>query len=98
VHRPDWPWRASPWEPRGRSARLTASSPTYGEVTVVIVDAPGQDRAALCCQATSMSAPWLLRRWRRRTWIAYCCRPLKPLLAVEACQVHREEAYEGQVG
>ena len=30
VHRPDWPWRESPWEPQGRYARLTATSPTYG--------------------------------------------------------------------
>ena len=44
VHQPDWPWRASPWEPRVRYARLTVTSPTYGEVTVVIVDEPGQDR------------------------------------------------------
>ena len=44
VHQPVWPWRASPWEPGVRYARLTATSPTYGEVTVVIVDEPGQDR------------------------------------------------------
>jgi hypothetical protein len=28
VHRPDWPWRESPWEPHVRYARLTATSPT----------------------------------------------------------------------
>ena len=27
VHRPDWPWRDSPWEPRVRSARLTGHQP-----------------------------------------------------------------------
>jgi hypothetical protein len=95
VHRPDWPWRDSPWEPRVRYARLTATSPTYGVVTVVIVDEPGQDRYYLFCRATSMSAPCLLRRWRRRTWIEFVFRTLKHLLATEACQVHSEDAYYG---
>jgi hypothetical protein len=39
-----WPWRDHPWEPRVRYVRLRATSPTYGAVTVVIVDEPGQDR------------------------------------------------------
>lgn len=97
VHQPGWPWRASPWEPRVRYARLTATSPTYGEVTVVIVDEPGQDRYYLFCQATSMSAPCLIRRWRRRTWIEFVFRTLKHLLAAEACQVHSEDAYYGHL-
>ena len=97
VHQRDWPWRDSPWEPRVRYARLTATSPTYGAVTVVIVDEPGQDRYYLFCQATSMTAPWLIRRWRRRTWIEHCFRTLKHLLAAEACQVHNEDAYYGHL-
>jgi DDE superfamily endonuclease len=97
VHRPDWPWRDSPWEPRVRYARLTATSPTYGEVTVVIVDEPGKDRYYLFCRATSMSAPWLIRRWRRRNWIEFVFRTLKHLLATEACQVHSEDAYYGHL-
>jgi hypothetical protein len=95
VHPPGWPWRASPWEARGRYARRTATRPTDGEVTVVSVAEPGQDRSDLCGQATSMSAPWLRRRWRRRHWIAPCCRPVQPLLAAEACQVHSADAYAG---
>jgi hypothetical protein len=95
VHQPVWPWRDSPWEPRVRYARLTATSPTYGVVTVVIVDEPGHDRYYLFCRATSMSAPCLLRRWRRRTWIEFVFRTLKHLLATEACQVHSEDAYYG---
>jgi hypothetical protein len=97
VHQSDWPWRDSPWEPQVRYARLTATSPTYGEVTVVIVDQPGQDRYYLFCRATSMSAPWLIRRWRRRTWIEFVFRTLKHLLAAEACQVHSEDAYYGHL-
>ena len=97
VHRPDWPWRESPWEPQVRYARLTATSPTYGEVTVVIVAQPGQDCYDLFCRATAMSAPWLIRRWRRRTWIAFVFRTLKHLLAAEAYQVHSEDAYYGHV-
>jgi hypothetical protein len=97
VHQADWPWRDSPWEPQVRYARLTATSPTYGEVTVVIVAQPGQDGYYLFCRATSMSAPWLIRRWRRRTWIEFVFRTLKHLLAAEACQVHSEDAYYGHL-
>ena len=44
-----------------------------------------------------MSAPCLIRRWRRRTWIAFIFRTLKHLLAAEACQVHSADAYDGHV-
>jgi hypothetical protein len=97
VHQPDWPWRESPWEPRVRYARLTATSPTYGEVTVVIVDEPGQDRFYLLCLETTRSAPQLIRRWRRRSWIEFVFRTLKHLLATESCQAHSEDAYYGHL-
>jgi len=97
VQRPDWPWRATPWEPRGREARLPAPSPTSGEVTVVIVAAPGQDRSSLWWRATSLSAPWLMRRWRRRPWSACVLRTLQHLVATEACQVHSAAAYSGHL-
>src|SRR5712692_10624152 len=69
-----WPWRDHPWEPRVRYARLRATSPTSGGVTVVIVDEPGQDRFSLLCLETTLSAPQRIRRWRRRTWIAFVLR------------------------
>ena len=97
LHGPDWPWRAHPWEPHVRYTRLRAQSPTYGAVAIVIVDEPGQDRFYLICLATALSAPQLIRRWRRRTWIEYCFRTLKHLLATEACQVHSEDAYYGHL-
>lgn len=37
-------WRTHPWEPRVRYVRSQATSPTYGAVTVVIVDESGEDR------------------------------------------------------
>ncbi len=97
VTRLDWPWRDSPWEPRVRYARLRGTSPTYGPVTVVIVDEPGEDRFYLMCLATSIPAPRLIRLWRRRSWIEYCFRTLKHLLATEACQVQSEDAYYGHL-
>ena len=66
-------------------------------VTIVIVDEPGQDRFYLMCLATSVMAPQLIRRWRRRSWIESCVRTLKHLVATEACQVHREGAYYGHL-
>ncbi len=92
-----WPWRDHPWEARVRYVRLWATSPTYGAVTVVIVDEPGQDRFYLLCLETTLSAPQLIRRWRRRNWIEFVFRTLKHLLATESCQAHREDAYYGHL-
>ena len=77
--------------------RLRATSPTYGPVTVVIVDEPGQDRVSLFCRETERSAPQLIRRWRRRSWIEFVFRTLKHLLVTESCQVHSEDAYYGHL-
>jgi len=93
IHGEGWPWRQHPWEPRVRYVRLRAPSPTYGKVTVVIVDEPDHDRFSLLCLETTRSAPQLIRRWRRRTWIAFVFRTLKHLLATEACQRRSEDAY-----
>jgi hypothetical protein len=77
--------------------RLRAISPTYGAVTVVMVDAPRQDRFYLLCVETTVSGPQLIRRWRRRHWIECVLRVLKHLLATEACQVHSADAYSGHL-
>jgi len=97
IHGQGWPWRQSPWEPGVSYVRLRATSPTYGQVTIVIVDEPGQDRFYLLCLETTLSAPQLIRRWRRRTWIEFVFRTLKHLLATEACQVRSEDAYYGHL-
>jgi hypothetical protein len=97
VHQADWPWRESPWEPHVRYARLAATSPTYGKVTVIIVDEPGQDRFYLLCVETERSAPQLIRRWRRRSWIEFVFRTLKHLLATASWQGHSEDAYYGHL-
>jgi hypothetical protein len=92
-----WRWRQHPWEPGVRYVRLRATSPTYGQVTVIIVDEPGQDRFYLLCLETERSAPQFIRRWRRRSWIEFVFRTLKHLLATESCQVHSEDAYYGHL-
>lgn len=92
-----WRWQQHPWEAGVRYVRLRATSPTYGQVTVVIVDEPGQDRFYLLCLTTERSAPQLIRRWRRRSWIEFVFRTLKHLLATESCQVHSEDAYYGHL-
>ena len=76
---------------------MRATSPTYGQVTVVIVAEPGEDLFSLLCLETERSAPQLIRRWRRRRWIDFVFRTLKHLLATEACQVHTEDAYYGHL-
>jgi len=97
LHRADWPWHDSAHVPGGRYARLTATSPSYGRVTVVIVEQPGQDRYYLLCGQTTMVAPRLIRAWQRRSWIEHGFRTLKHLLATEACQVLTEDAYYGHL-
>ena len=92
-----WRWRAHPWAPRVCYVRLQATSPTYGPVTIVIVDAPGEDRFYLLSLETPLSGPQLIRRWRRRSWIEFVFRVLKHLLATEACQAHSEDAYYGHL-
>jgi hypothetical protein len=93
----EWPWRGHPWEPRVCYVRLQAPSPTYGAVTVVIVDEPGEDRYYLLWLETALSGPVLIRRWRRRHWMEFVFRVLKHLLATESCQVHSEDAYYGHL-
>ena len=96
-HQRDWPWRDSPQVPRVRYARLRATSPTYGAVTLIVVDEHGEDQFYVMCLETAISAPRLIRAWKRRWWIEHCFRTLKHLLATGACQVHSEEAYYGHL-
>jgi hypothetical protein len=62
IHGEGWQWRQSPWEAGVSYVRLRATSPTYGQVTIVIVDEPGQDRFYGLCLETTLSAPQLIRR------------------------------------
>jgi hypothetical protein len=94
---PPWPWRDCLWLPGMRYARVTAISPPYGPVTVVIVEEPGAERDDLLCHATTLTALRLIQAWKRRSWIAHHFRTLKHLLAAEACQVHGEDAYYGHL-
>jgi hypothetical protein len=93
----DWPWRDSPQGPEVRYARLRATSPTYGAVTIIIVHEPGVGQYYLLCLETDISGPRLIRAWKRRHWIEHCFRTLKHLLATGACQLHNEDAYYGHL-
>jgi hypothetical protein len=92
-----WPWRESPQVPGVRYVRLRATSPTYGAVTIVIVQELGAELYYLLCVETDISGPRLIRAWKRRHWIEHCFRTLKHLLATGACQVHNEDAYYGHL-
>jgi hypothetical protein len=75
----DGPFRQSLNARDCRYARLQAKSPTYGAVTVLIVDTPGEKRFDLRCCATPLQATRLLRLGSRRHWIAHVFRTLKHL-------------------
>ena len=51
----------------------------------------------MLCVETTLSAPQLIQRWRRRTWIEFVFRTLKHPLATEAGQVRSEDAYYGHL-
>jgi hypothetical protein len=93
----DWPWRYSPQAPGVRYARLRATSPTYGAVTLIVVAEPREEQFYVMCLDTPISGPRLIRAWKRRHWIEHCFRTLKHLLATGACQVHSEGAYYGHL-
>jgi hypothetical protein len=93
----DWPWRDSPQVPGVRYARLRATSPTYGAVTLLVVSEPREEQFYVMCLETAISGPRLIRAWKRRWWIEYCFRTLKHLLATGACQVHSEDVYYGHL-
>ena len=96
-HLREWSWRQSPQAPGVRYVRLRATSPTYGAVTLIVVDAPGEKQCYVMCLNTAISGPRLIRAWERRHWIEHCFRTLKHLLATGACQVHSEDAYYGHL-
>ena len=96
-HRREWPWRDSPQIPGVRYVRLRATSPTYGAVTIIIVEERGEGQFYLMCLDTAISGPRLIRAWKRRWWIEHCFRTLKHLLATGASQVHSEDAYYGHL-
>jgi hypothetical protein len=93
----EWPWRHSPQIPGVRYARLRATSPTYGMVTIIVVSEPREEQFYVICLETAISGPRLIRAWKRRSWIEHCFRPLKHLLATGACQVHSEDRYYGHL-
>jgi DDE superfamily endonuclease len=97
VQPANWPWRQSLHAPGCRYARLRATSPTYGAVTLILVDKPREDRFYLFCLASDIPATRLLRVWSRRHLIEQVFRTLKSLLATDACQVHNEDAYYGHL-
>jgi hypothetical protein len=93
----EWPWRSSAQVPGVRYARLRATSPTYGAVTIIVVSEPREEQFYVMCLDTAISGPRLIRAWKRRHWIEHCFRTLKHLLAAGACQVHSEAAYYGHL-
>jgi hypothetical protein len=92
-----WPWRSSEQVPGVRYARLRATSPTYGAVTLIVVSEPREEQFYVMCLDTAISGPRLIRAWKRRYWIEHCFRTLKHLLATGACQVQHEDAYYGHL-
>jgi hypothetical protein len=80
-----------------RYARLRATSPTYGAVTIIVVSEPREEQFYVMCLDTAISGPRLRRAWKRRHWIESCFRTLKHLLATGACQVQSEDAYDGHL-
>jgi hypothetical protein len=65
-HQREWRWRDSPQLPGVRYVRLRGTSLTYGAVTVIIVEEPGEEQFYVMCLDTAISGPRLMRAWKRR--------------------------------
>jgi hypothetical protein len=76
---------------KGRSARVFIIS-NLTDGSVIIVGEPGQDHCYLLYQAVTMTAPRLIRAWKRRSWIAHHCCLWKRVLATKRGQAHRVDA------
>ena len=72
----DWPWRHSEQVPGVRYARLRATSPTYGAVTLIVVAEPREEQFYIMCLDTAISGPCLIRAWKRRYWMHKPCSTL----------------------
>jgi hypothetical protein len=57
----EWPWRSSEQVPGVRYARLRATSPTYGAVTLIVASEPREEQFYVMCLATVISGPRLIR-------------------------------------
>src|SRR6516165_6322373 len=75
----EWPWRSSEQVPGVRYARLRATSSTYGAVTLIVIEEPGEEQFYVMCLDTAISSPRLIRAWKRRPRSRR--RPLYSLLA-----------------
>src|SRR2546422_1755050 len=94
--KPDtWAWQRSLHAPGCRYVRLRARSRTYGEVMLVVVDKPGEKLFYLISMALTIQVTRLIQAWNQRHWIEQMFRIMKHLLAADACQAHREDAYYG---
>jgi hypothetical protein len=51
----EWPWRSSAQVPGVRYARLRATSPTYGAVTLIVVAEPREEQFYVMCLETDIS-------------------------------------------
>src|SRR5262245_22639752 len=54
-HQRDWPWRESPQVPGIRYARLRATSPTYGAVTLIVLSESREEQFYVMCFDTAIS-------------------------------------------
>jgi hypothetical protein len=62
----EWPWRHSEQVPGVQYAPLRATSPTYGPVTLIVVEEPREEQYYVMCLETVISGPRLIRAWKRR--------------------------------
>jgi len=79
-----------------RYARLRATSPTYGAVTIIIVDASRDAQFYVMCLDTAISGPRSYGRGSVAVGSSMLS-DLETLLAAGACQVHSEDAYYGHL-
>jgi hypothetical protein len=84
LDRDDWTWKCSPQCPDLPYVRLTLTNPTFGKVLVVLRKRPGEEKPDyLLGLELTVTAPRMLRAYRRRPWIEAFFEACKAMLHIE---------------
>lgn len=84
LARPDWNWKTSSQCPGIPYVRLTLKNPSFGNVVLVLRNLPKEEKPDyLLCLVPSVTAPRLLKAYRRRPWVEAFFAVCKSTLHIE---------------
>jgi len=89
LERADWKWKRSSQYPDIPYVRLRLKSPSFGKVVFVLRKLPEEDKPDyLLCLDDTVTAPRVLKAYRRRPWVEAFFEVCKSTLDVEHFKLH----------